>query len=174
MAPMPDPRAADVTIRRAGPDDVAELARLRWDFTAEAHPGHAVEGRQAFDRRFAQTVDAFLADGRWTIWVAEASGRLVGTLWVERVDKVPRPYPRPEHWGYVTNVYVVPSHRTAGVGRRILEAAIEAARTDGWEQLVLWPSEASGRFYARSGFRPDGGLLALHVTPDSGEAGSAR
>ena len=174
MAPMPDPRAADVTIRRAGANDVPELARLRWEFTAELHPGLAVEARQAFDRRFAQSVDAFLAEDRWTIWVAEASGRLVGTLWVERVDKVPRPYPRPEHWGYITNVYVVPSHRNAGVGGRILEAAVEAARTDGWEQLLLWQSEASGRFYARSGFRPDVDLLALHVTQDSGEAGSAR
>lgn len=155
-------RAADeVTIRRAVRADATELARLRWDFTAEL--AHADESLASFTPRFTRDVDEFLASGRWTIWVAECEGRLIGNLFMERVDKVPRPYERPASWGYVTNVYVEPDHRNAGTGRRLLEAAIAQARSDGWQLLLLWPSERSGEFYARSGFAPAPSILELEL-----------
>ena len=139
---------------------------MRWEFTVELH--HADEDREAFAARFGIAFRDFLASGNWTIWVAEASGRLVGTLWVERVDKVPRPYERAEHWGYVTNVYVAPEHRNAGLGRRILDAAIEEAAASSWELLILWPSELSGRFYARAGFQPAAEALVLELAAADG------
>lgn len=139
---------------------------MRWDFTVELH--HADEDRVVFAERFGAALGDFLASGRWTIWVAEVGGRMVGTLWVERVDKVPRPYERAERWGYVTNVYVAPEHRNAGLGRRLLDAAIEEARASGWELLILWPSELSGAFYARAGFKPATDAVVLELTAADG------
>lgn len=139
---------------------------MRWDFTVELH--HADEDREDFAARFRGALGDFLSSGRWTIWVAEASGHLVGTLWVERVDKVPRPYERAEQWGYVTNVYVAPEHRNAGLGRRMLDAAVEAARASSWELLLLWPSELSGRFYARAGFKPATDPVVLELAAADG------
>ena len=156
-------------IRRAGPDDGTELARLRYEFTEELHPGLATEDQTTFRERLLGMLTTSLASGRWTVWVADIAGSLVGNVWVERVDKVPRPYSRPDAWGYVTNMYVDPSHRNAGIGSRLLDEVIAAATHEGWEQLLLWPSEASGRFYDRAGFRADGELLALAISPDRGE-----
>ena len=146
--------------------DADELARMRWDFTVELH--HADEDPEDFAARFGIALGDFMASGRWTIWVAEASGRLVGTLWVERVDKVPRPYERPEHWGYVTNVYVAPEHRNAGLGRRMLDAALEEATASNWELLILWPSELSGAFYARAGFKAATDAVLLELAAADG------
>ncbi len=165
--PCGGPDAAALTIRRAEAADAEELARLRWEFTVELH--HADEDRDAFTARFGSSLREFLASGRWTIWIAQASDRLVGTLWVERVDKVPRPYERAEHWGYVTNVYVAPEYRNAGLGRRILDSAIEAAAASGWQILLLWPSELSGEFYGRAGFRRDEDALVLELSPDGAD-----
>ena len=150
-----------VTVRQATSADAPELARLRWDFSVELE--HADDDLATFTPRFTQTLADYLDSGRWTIWVAELDGRLVGTVWVERVDKVPRPYERPEHWGYVTNVYVAPDHRDRGIGARLLEAAIGEARSAGWELLLLWPSELSERFYSRVGFRRSPDVLELDL-----------
>lgn len=131
-ATMPDAPPAPI-IREARRADAKELARLRWEFTAE------------------------LRD------------QLIGTIWVERVDKVPRPYERPLHWGYVTNVYVAPEFRSAGIGRRLLDAATAQARSAGWQLLLLWPSERSGAFYARAGFRLSAESLELDLLGDGVE-----
>lgn len=137
---------------------------MRWDFSIELD--HADEDREAFTARFGSALRDFLASDRWAIWVAEDAGRLVGTVWVERVDKVPRPYERAEHWGYVTNVYVAPEFRDAGIGRRILDAAINQARASDWQLLLLWPSELSGEFYARAGFQSGTDALVLELKAD--------
>lgn len=162
---MSGPPDHTVSIRRATFADAPALARLRWEFTDElAEPTEALSD---FLPRFAETLGAYLDSGRWTVWLAEVDDELVGTVWVERVDKVPRPYRRPEHWGYVTNVYVAPDHRDRGTGALLLDAAITEARAAGWELLLVWPSELSGRFYARAGFRPSAEALELELAVDS-------
>lgn len=161
---MPEGRETTATIRRATFADAAALARLRWEFTEELE--EPTEELPTFSPRFAETLRTYLDSGRWAIWVAEVDGDLVGTVWVERVDKVPRPYTRPEHWGYVTNVYVAPKHRDQGFGALLLDAAIEEARAAGWELLLVWPSELSGRFYARAGFRRSDEALELDLGLD--------
>lgn len=162
---MTDSRPAGTTIRQAGLGDAAELARLRWEFTAELH--HADEDLAAFAPRFTRAFLRFLESGRWIIWVAEHGEQLIGTIWVERVDKVPRPYERPLHWGYVTNVYVAPAHRNAGIGRRMLDAAVADARDAGWQLLLLWPSELSGEFYTRAGFIRSADVLELDLVGEA-------
>jgi len=165
---MPDAAEAP-TFRRAVAGDADELARLRWEFSVELD--RADEDLPSFTERFRQSVADFLTSGRWTIWVAELRERRIGTVWVERVDKVPRPYERPMHWGYVTNVYVAPAYRDRGIGRRMLDGAIAEAREAGWELLLLWPSERSGTFYARARFQGGTGALELDLAdPEEGNA----
>ena len=70
----------DYFIRKGTVADARRLARLRWDFTPAEHAG-----RQPFDefaRDFEQFLAAALRDGRWTVWVAEAEGRVVGNLYL--------------------------------------------------------------------------------------------
>lgn len=152
-------------VRRATRADGVELARLRWEFTAE--DGEApTEPLDAFASSFTQTWAGFWASGRWRVWVAEAGGRLIGCVWMEWVDKVPRPRPRPNSIGYVTNVYVSPAWRNGGIGSRLLGAAIDDARRVGHAQLFLWPTERSRPFYARAGFAPSTEVQELSLAQD--------
>ena len=149
-------------IRAATAADADELARLRWNFSQEWHD--PVESEEAFVRRMAGEVRRYLASGEWSIWVAEdpaSARRLIANAFLQRVDKVPRPYPRPASWGYVTNVYVDPAWRDQGVGRAVMDVAIAAAREEGLDTLLLWPSPRAVTFYERAGFAPATGAMEL-------------
>jgi GNAT superfamily N-acetyltransferase len=156
-APVEQPR-----IRPATAGDAGEIARLRWEFSTEERV--PTEAHEAFTQRMAGDVRQFLASGRWSIWVAEDpdhAGRAIGTLFLQRVDKVPRPYPRPAAWGYITSVYVAPSWRDRGVGRQMLDVAIADARREGLDTLILWPNQRAIPFYERAGFAPATGAMEM-------------
>ena len=170
MEPHPEPRAnaADgARIRLATLGDVDELVRMRWDVSAE-HGREATETPDAFRSRFGTELRDHLNAKRWSIWVAEAElqpGRLIGTASLERVDKLPRPYPRAATWGYVTNVYVDPGWRGAGLGARLMETIIASGREEGLGMLLLWPSPRALSLYERLGFVPSPGALELSLDP---------
>lgn len=140
----------DVTVRRAELADAAELARLRWEFRPE---DQSKQGLDEFSRDFNSWLAAAMVSD-WMAAVAEGGGGgLVGCLFLRSVNKVPEPGARDRAWGYVTNSFVAPAHRGQGVGSRLLEVVIAAARERRHEFLIVWPSEKSRSFYARAGFR---------------------
>ena len=161
MESRPQQAATVVRLARAG--DSGEISRLRWEWSTEDGRQPA-EPREAFTRRFTAELIERLADPRWRIWVAEDAtrpGRLIGTVCLERVDKLARPYPRAAAWGYITNMYVSPGHRNEGIGQELIGAAIEAAAAEGLEMLLLWPSDRAVPFYERLGFAPVANALEL-------------
>lgn len=159
---MEDEASAKPVIRLADPDDVAELARLRWEFVLE-DTQHAPE--QTNFEEFASAVGNFFSnrieERKLAVFVAEVDGLLVSNLWVEIVDKVPSPNVSMGAWGYVTNVYTEPAYRGSGIGTKILEVAIRWASLKRLELLIVWPSENSVDFYRRAGFSSNPMLMEL-------------
>lgn len=148
-----------VSVRRATLTDAAELARLRWEFRPGAQQGQALD---AFSRDFATWwTEAITSD--WMAAVAEEGEELVGCIFLRSVSKVPDPGEVSRAWGYVTNSYVVPSHRGQGVGARLLEVVRNAAVEAGHEFLIVWPSEEAVSFYSGAGFRE---VADAHDGPD--------
>jgi GNAT superfamily N-acetyltransferase len=150
-------------LRLANFADIAELARLRWDFSPDEI---AASGQSfgAFLQGFSEFLARALSSGDWAVWVAEQEGRLVANVWVQIVQKVPRPgrFGGHNRYGYVTNVYAEPETRGRGVGSRLLQCAITWAREQELEFLVVWPSEESVRFYQRAGFQRSADALEWH------------
>lgn len=153
----------DPAVRLATAADAPELARLRWESSAEDHT--PVESEDAFAERMTAAVRRFLDSG-WSVWVAEdprRPGPLVGCLFLQRIEKAPRPYPRRRTWGYVTNVYVTPAWRNQGIGTRLLGAVIDQARAEDLDLLHLWPSRRAVPLYRRAGFEPSPDALELSL-----------
>jgi ribosomal protein S18 acetylase RimI-like enzyme len=82
---------------------------------------------------------------------------------------------RPSIWSealecYLAELYVAPSHRGHGLGRALLNAAIELARDRGADYMDLGTSEddiAARRLYESAGFtnhesRPDGPIMYVY------------
>jgi GNAT superfamily N-acetyltransferase len=145
-------------IRPAAPGDAGALAELRWEFrSGKTAP---TESHEAFVARCTTWMTTELQQGRWRAWVAEQDSRIVGQIWVQLLSKLPNPAEEREHHAYISNVYVTPSAR-GGVGTRLLETAIEWARANGVDRVVLWPTAKSRTMYQRHGFVASGGVLEL-------------
>ncbi len=143
-----DSEAADgeVSLRRLQPGDVGWIIHRQtvlytqeygWDWTYE---GLASRILGAFVAEF----DPAREDG----WVAERGGATVGSIFLMKSDD-----PRVAK---LRLLYVEPSVRGTGVGRRLVAACIARARQLGYRGLTLWTNDilvAARRIYQAAGFR---------------------
>lgn len=154
------PRAV---IRAAVPDDAPALARLRYDFRASlADPSESVD---SFTERCTDWMASRLRDeARWRAWIAERDGRIVGTIWLGSIEKIPNPASEPESYGYITNTYVVPEARGEGIGESLVTEAVRWCEARGVHAIVLWSTRRSAPLYRRHGFAEPDRLLERIVT----------
>lgn len=87
--------------------------------------------------------------------------RIVGTscFCASRDISMPR-------WGEVAALYLLPTHMGRGLGRALLDGAVEALHQDGLTSIHLWVLEnnlAARRFYSRNGFRPSGRVNTIEI-----------
>jgi GNAT superfamily N-acetyltransferase len=94
----------------------------------------------------AAELDAYIATGQ--VLVARAGERIVGHLQLTGTENPAE--------AEVKNMAVAPERQGQGIGRRLVEAAIELARADARSSLVVATAAAdigNLRFYQRLGFR---------------------
>jgi GNAT superfamily N-acetyltransferase len=140
-----------MNIRLASEGDAVNLARLRLALRSSSHK--AVENEQAFLARCESWMRARLREGgQWRCWVAERQAVMVGAVWAQVIEKIPNPVAEAECYVYLTNFYVREEYRGGGVGSRLLAAVVEWSKSKNAEKVILWPTEASRRFYQRHGF----------------------
>jgi GNAT superfamily N-acetyltransferase len=147
-----------VIVRPADVRDAGELAALRWRWRVEERGETGLEHLE-FERQFA----AWMADHPDThrAWLAESADSAVGMAWLAVIERVPGPQRWRRLSGFLQSVYVAPESRGAGVGRRLIDAAVEAARSMGLDYLSVHPSEKSFPLYRRAGFAGYPGVLEL-------------
>lgn len=128
--------AEDVTIRRATPDDVDAVVRLRLALLRE-YPDHPIYGRLRTDadalarRVFAGQLEA----GNEATFLAERQGCAIGIL--RAVESVSSPFLMPDRYCYVSSAYVMPEHRRHGVLRELLRHATDWCRRRGLGEMRL-------------------------------------
>ena len=148
-------------VRRGYAADVEAIGRLLHDFNSEFDeptPGA---------RRLTERVRELLADGEITVLLAGAGPDGIAVLRF-----------RPDIWTralecYLAELYVVPARRGEGLGRALMEAAVELARAEGAEYMDLATGEddtAARGLYESVGFshrggKPDG-PVTLHYERD--------
>lgn len=143
-------------VRVATAEDARSLAAMRAEMDAEAGIAEPANFRDDFVTWFQSPVN------HWTVFVAEADGEVVGTLWMAFMTRVPRPSePVAAPLGRLTNFFVTPNHRNRGIGSALLSAAADLARSEHAELVLVWPSERSVPLYERHGYAPPSDLLVL-------------
>jgi RimJ/RimL family protein N-acetyltransferase len=142
-----------VAIRAARPGDAPELVRLGEEIGREPE-GWLIseEGWRSVgeERRYLRGVRRF---PHAAVLVAEDGERLVARLSVAR-----DPHPASAHVADL-GLMVAASHRRRGIGRALLDAAVEWARGAGVRKLELhvFPhNEPALRLYEEFGFRREG------------------
>jgi ribosomal protein S18 acetylase RimI-like enzyme len=144
-------------VRRATVDDLPALGSLG-TLLVEAH--HAFDPAR-FLAATGRTPDGYAAflrsqldDPNVVLLVAEQEGRVAGYVYgaLEGYDYMSLRGPA----GVLHDLVVDPASRGAGVGRALLEAALEDLRSRGAPRVVLSTAErneAAQRLFARLGFR---------------------
>jgi ribosomal protein S18 acetylase RimI-like enzyme len=160
MSPRRVEDSNERTVRRATPGDAPAVARLLHDFQEEFdEPSPGVE---ALGDRYAELIrnremtvllagsgpDGF-AQLRYRPWVYSAGQRA---------------------HSYLEELYVIPDRRGNGLGRALLEAALDTAREEGATHMELGTSEtdvAARKLYESASFTnregsPDGPLMYFY------------
>ena len=137
-------------IRRARRDDVpAIVALFQDDFLGAAR--EVPKGAPLPDSYFA-AFDAIDSDPRCDLVVAEEDGRVVGTLQATLLVHLGSQGAKSLQ---LENVHVAAARRSRGVGRFMLEWALERARLQGCARVQLTTNKRrkdAHRFYERLGF----------------------
>lgn len=138
-------------IRRLTASDLTAYRALHRFGMAEA-PGGFVDVDETDAARPNEVVEAMLARGEG--WGAFDGERLLGKLTIDAL-----PYPSLAHTFWIHAVYVHPDARGTGASGRLLQAAIDDARSKGARRVALWVNGVNKHalgLYERLGFRQTG------------------
>jgi DNA-binding MarR family transcriptional regulator/GNAT superfamily N-acetyltransferase len=137
--------APAVTLRDPAPGDLGWVIHRQAVLYAEEY---------GWNQDYEALIAGILADfhktfdpAREAAWIADAGGRVVGSIFLVRGDEA--------GVAKLRLLYVEPDARGMGVGRRLIEACIARARHTGYARLVLWTNSvlvSARRLYERAGF----------------------
>jgi len=132
----------DFLLRSARPGDGAAVFAVTWASVKGLATGHYSAEQIAgwMGGRTPDFYEALIAQGNMT--VAERDGAIVGF-----VDAEP---------GEVTRLFILPGAAGAGLGKRLLEIGIAAARRNHAGPVRIESTMNAESFYRRHGFRPVG------------------
>ncbi|HEX8050961.1 MAG TPA: GNAT family N-acetyltransferase [Solirubrobacterales bacterium] len=148
----------EIQVRRAGAEDVHSIARLLHDFNTEfGEPSPGVEALTTTCRRLIEADEiAVLLAGEGPDGIALL--RFRPAIWSAGLE------------AHLQELYVVPSLRGRGIGRALLEGAIELSRERGADGIDLNTGEtdtAARALYESMGFTnreggPDGPAMLFY------------
>ncbi|WP_328461384.1 GNAT family N-acetyltransferase [Actinoplanes sp. NBC_00393] len=165
-------------VRPARPEDAEEIARIQLSTWRTAY-------RRMFPAHVLANLDeSYLARG-WTeaitapptprhrvliaVEQGETATNVVGFAASGPADEqalAPEEQPLPEHVAAVTDLLIEPRWGRRGHGSRLLAAAVDNWRDDGFRTAVAWVYEADEvmrKFLGSTGWEPDGAGRALDV-----------
>jgi len=148
-------------VREAGPREAERVGRLAHDLLAELYPD------TEFEREFFTNAALSLLGQREGVWAFLATtndGRDVGLVTLNECAAI---YSG-GRFGEISELYVVPDHRSKSVGTLLIETAISYGRKRGWPNIEVGaPSPPKWQrtvdFYVRHGFEEVGPRLDLEL-----------
>ncbi len=144
--------------RLAKLEELPQLARMRWALWLEDGQAPAQQDQRVFMESFVAWLEPrFLSS--WFVWCAVDDDAVVSHIYIQRIEKLPKPSAPEDAFGYLTNVYTKPAFRNRGIGAALLQHVAPWALAANLEFLVLWPSETSTPFWTRAGFSDNASLL---------------
>lgn len=169
----PSPEAG---VRAAGPQDAAELVRLRrlmfeamdgrdrpgdWEECARDLVRSGLAGGQGTGTLGAFVVEADTVAGRRSATAAALAACAVGTV----EQRLPAPGHPTGRFGFVFNVCTDPAHRGRGYARATTRALLDWFAERGVTRVDLHATPQAERMYRAFGFAEHSTALSLHLSP---------
>lgn len=147
-----------IEIRLANPSDAPALTELRY---ALRSTNEDIEAKSPFINRCTTWISEHLQHDSWRCWVATDDNLVIGTLWLQLIEKIPNPTSESEFYGYITSFFMSEHVRGLGIGTKMLDLALSFCREQDVHSVILWPTEKSRTLYERHGFAAPPDLFEL-------------
>ncbi|WP_409304886.1 GNAT family N-acetyltransferase [Peribacillus sp. SCS-155] len=141
-----------MNIRLAEEKDIQQLIRMRWDFTLEHDESKKAASYDDFAKECQVFFQKALTSGRWFIWVAEQDNEVLSHIYIELIEKVPRPGRKTNPFAYMTNMFTKKEYRNEGIGSQLLSRINQWAKDHDYEFIIVWPSDESINYYKKNGY----------------------
>jgi GNAT superfamily N-acetyltransferase len=153
---------AGITLRAAGMADIPAIVAVQARSWQTAYRGMVDDAfLEAIPmQQWIESWRAHFFAGDTHCVVAEDGGRVVGFASVGRPDAGEEFGPSVAE---VHTIYIDAAYYSTGLGRRLMGAALERLRADGYAEVILWVLEQNDRgrrFYEAGGWTPDGARAA--------------
>ena len=147
-----------INVRQADPADMPTLGRLGALLVRTHHdldPQRFIPATTGIEKGYGTFLGGQLDEPNIIILVAESDAKVIGYTYagLEGTDYMALRGPA----GAVYDIVVDPDYRGQGVGRKLLDATVEALKTRGATQIVLSTAEknpTAQRLFTRAGFKP--------------------
>jgi len=155
----------DITIRPSTKKDVAKLLELWKSFMNDSDSvDRPIPTHPENIARWKQFVNKLIEQDRRQIQVAEQDGVLVGYLACQKV--VTAPLDMGYKWSYISDIYVTPTQRRKGVGKRLLQTTIDYLKSEGSKhvRLTVWHrNDVATHLYKQLGFKEHMNILQIDL-----------
>ena len=146
-------------IREGSVGDVELLSLMRMHFLAERTATPLAEVLAELTGTMRLFFADLLARGTVWCWFAEPDeprddGLCAGVVAMLLGPVAPRPRETRTLEAHVINMFVLPEHRQVGLGRRLLDTALDAAEQRDVRTVVLHAAPDGRPLYESTGFRP--------------------
>jgi ribosomal protein S18 acetylase RimI-like enzyme len=122
-------------------------------FRASMRPDRSDAALAEMTAAFRPWLAPRLADGTYFGTIVEDAGLPVAGIGLMAIDWPPHPsHPSQDRRGYVLNLYVEPSHRRRGLGKRLMALAEAEFRRRGIAYAVLHATEMGRPLYEEAGW----------------------
>ena len=151
-------------VRRLRADETDSWRNLRLRMLSDAPSAFGATHADALATpadEWARRVEAFAAGETSVVYVAAEDGQFIGSAGAF-LD--PEDHDRPHLWG----MWVAPAARRQGVGRALVEAVAEWARSRGFTSIrlfVVGDNENAAALYLQCGFERTGNTMPLPREP---------
>jgi GNAT superfamily N-acetyltransferase len=148
-----------ITVRRANTQDAPTVA-----FLVDALLAELSTTPSKLEERAATAPRLLAMEDRIFGFLAYGDAAPVGVMMVSESHAIYASGP----FGVITELYIVPGHRSSGVAQRLIDSGVTLGRERGWRQLEVGAPHQptwvrSLRFYSRNGVTEIGPRLRLLV-----------
>jgi GNAT superfamily N-acetyltransferase len=155
-----------IRIREGTPKDAEAIAGIHVRAWQDAYRGQLddeyLDGLKVEDRLEMHRAALGSPPVDYRMWLAEDEGRAVGFA----VTAKSQDADAEDRTAEVYAIYLEPDRVGTGVGRALLEHAVDDLRARGFTTATLWvleTNEPARRFYEIAGWKPDGAVTSERV-----------
>lgn len=149
----------DITFHKATPDDTDTLVTCRIQFALELTGEQDKDKILSLRAQLTSYFDKATKDNSCISFIAKANGAIAGIGSVH-VREMPGNMKNPSgKWGYIMNMYTLPTYRRNGICASILNMLVEEGRKCGIGAFELHATKEGEFVYLQNGF-------SLHHEPN--------